>query len=102
MRRLGAVPGGDGAVDVCVWAPGAHSVAVRSDEDVELERDGELWVGRFSGEDYRFVVDGEAWADPCSRWQPEGVTGPSRVLDTSAFEFSDDGWGRGEHDKGLR
>jgi maltooligosyltrehalose trehalohydrolase len=94
MRRLGAVPHGDGTVEVCVWAPGAGSVRVRTDDDLELERDGECWFGRFTGNDYLLVVDGEAWPDPCSRWQPEGVTGPSRVLDTAAFEWSDDAWDR--------
>jgi maltooligosyltrehalose trehalohydrolase len=93
VRRLGAVPVGDGTVDLCVWAPGARAVSVRSDEDVELEREGELWVGRFGGEDYRLAVDGAEWPDPCSRWQPEGVNGPSRVLDTTSFEWSDDEWG---------
>ncbi len=40
------------------------------------------------GDDYRFVLDGgDAWPDPCSRWQPEGVRGPSRVLDPAAFEI---------------
>jgi maltooligosyltrehalose trehalohydrolase len=89
---LGAVPRGDGTVDVCVWAPGAGSVAVRAEEEVALERDGELWLGSFSGDDYLLVVDGAAWPDPCSRRQPDGVAGPSRVLDTSAFEWSDDDW----------
>ena len=93
MPRLGAVPCGDGTVEVCVWAPAAGSVFVRSDEDVKLERDGEYWAGAFAGDDYRLVVDGEAWPDPCSRWQPEGVTGPSRVLDAAALEWSDDSWG---------
>jgi maltooligosyltrehalose trehalohydrolase len=92
MRRLGAVPRGDGTAEVCVWAPAAGSVLVRSDEDVALERDGECWVGRFAGDDYLLVVDGESWPDPCSRWQPSGVTGRSRVLDSTAFEWSDDGW----------
>jgi maltooligosyltrehalose trehalohydrolase len=92
VRRLGAVPCSDGTAEACVWAPRAGSVLVRSDEDVELERDGECWVGVFAGEDYRLVVDGQAWPDPCSRWQPEGVTGPSRVLDTGAFAWTDDGW----------
>jgi maltooligosyltrehalose trehalohydrolase len=92
MRRLGAVPVGDGTVEVCVWAPDARAISVRADEDVPLHREDEFWVGSFTGEDYRLVVDGEAWPDPCSRWQPEGVAGPSRVLDTSAFEWSDDGW----------
>lgn len=91
MRRLGAVPVA-GAVEVCVWAPDAQAVSVRSDEDVALEREGECWVGQFAGQDYLLVVDGKPWPDPCSRWQPEGVTGPSRVLDTGAFEWGDDGW----------
>src|SRR5207237_567474 len=34
VRRLGAVPVGDGTVGVCVWAPGAEAVSVRSDEPV--------------------------------------------------------------------
>ena len=83
---------GDGTVGVCVWAPGAEAVSVRSDETVVLERDGEYWVGRFRGDDYLLAVDGEERPDPCSRWQPEGVNGPSRVLDTGAFAWSDDGW----------
>jgi maltooligosyltrehalose trehalohydrolase len=91
-QRLGAVPCGDGTADACVWAPHAGSVRVRSDEEVELEHDGECWVGTFAGEEYLLVVDGRALPDPCSRWQPEGVAGPSRVLDTNAFEWSDNGW----------
>ena len=92
MRRLGAVPLRDGTVELCVWGPGARAVSVRSDGEVALERDGDCWVGVFGGTDYRLVVDGEEWPDPCSRWQPEGVKGPSRVLDTSAFDWSDGGW----------
>ncbi|MFL5915235.1 MAG: alpha-amylase family glycosyl hydrolase [Gaiellaceae bacterium] len=93
MRRLGAaVPVGDGTVELSVWAPAARSVFVRSDEEAGLEQVGEWWFGRFTGQDYVLVVDGTAWPDPCSRWQPEGVTGPSRVLDTGAFEWSDGDW----------
>jgi maltooligosyltrehalose trehalohydrolase len=32
------------------------------------------------GDDYRFVLDGEALPDPASRSQPEGLRGPSRVV----------------------
>jgi len=92
VPRLGAVPCGDGTADVCVWAPGARSVTVRADGEIELERSGEYWTGRFDGADYLLVVDGEPWPDPCSRWQPEGVIGRSRVVDPSGFEWSDDGW----------
>ena len=91
--NLGAVPVGDGAVDVCVWAPTAGSVGVRSGaETTPLERDDECWRGSFSGEDYLLVVDDKEWPDPCSRSQPQGVRGPSRVLDTSGFAWSDAGW----------
>jgi maltooligosyltrehalose trehalohydrolase len=92
VLRLGAVPGGDGTVELCVWAPGARSVSVRADEEVALERDGECWIGQFTGEGYLLVVGGEAWPDPCSRRQPQGVSGRSGVLDTAAFEWSDAGW----------
>src|SRR5262249_10851873 len=41
------------------------------------------------GEDYLFVLDGDAaLPDPCSRYQPEGILGPSRIVDTSAFEIA--------------
>src|SRR5262249_35842469 len=33
-----------------------------------------------AGDDYLFVVDDQRLPDPSSRWQPEGIRGPSRVL----------------------
>ena len=33
------------------------------------------------GDDYRYVVNGKAFPDPWSRWQPKGLRGPSRVFD---------------------
>jgi maltooligosyltrehalose trehalohydrolase len=45
------------------------------------------------GADYLYVLDGAAWPDPCSRFQPEGVRGPSRVVDPGRFAWSDDAWG---------
>lgn len=98
---LGArpVPGG---VEFRVWAPWAQAVAVRLGErEAPLEpADTGVWeaiVAAAPGDDYRYVLrddDGEhrAWPDPCSRFQPEGVRGPSRVVDPSAFAWSDDGW----------
>jgi maltooligosyltrehalose trehalohydrolase len=75
-----------GAVEFRVWAPRAESVAVRVRErDIELDGAGygvhEVTVSSVdAGEDYWFVVDGEPFPDPSSRWQPEGLRGPSRVL----------------------
>ncbi len=46
-----------------------------------------------AGDDYRFVLDdGRRFPDPCSRCQPEGVRGPSRVVDPAAFAWTADGW----------
>ena len=92
--RLGAVPVEPGRVATRVWAPNARTVAVRlgdADQPLEEEADG-VWAGEVAavpGDDYRFVLDGEAaWPDPCSRWQPDGVRGPSRILDTGSFEIA--------------
>src|SRR5215211_4318634 len=86
---LGAVPVGDGLVEFEVWAPNARSVSVLGHE---LERgDDGVFSGTVEaqpGDDYRLRLDGgEEWPDPCSREQPEGVRGPSRIVDTSAFDI---------------
>jgi maltooligosyltrehalose trehalohydrolase len=87
VHRLGAAPQGPGLTEFRVWAPNAKSVAV---DGHALER-GEQGV--FAGlapvtGDYWFEADGRALPDPCSRWQPGGLRGPSRVLDAGAFEWS--------------
>src|SRR5437763_3800393 len=82
---LGAVPGGDGRTSFRVWAPRAKSLGLRlRGEYVELEDQG---FGVYAaeaeadhGDDYSYVVDGSELPDPCSRWQPQGLRGPSRVL----------------------
>jgi len=43
------------------------------------------------GANYLFVLDGEAHPDPCSRFQPEGIDGASRVVDVGAFAWTDAG-----------
>ena len=87
---LGAVPRPDGRTAFRVWAPNARSRrgrrATRSSRPAAAS--GRARRRSRPGDDYRFVVDGAAWPDPCSRWQPEGVRGPSRVLDTSSFEIA--------------
>src|SRR4051794_8883201 len=70
-----------------VWAPRAESLALRirgrdipmSDRDhlgwCEIEAEAE------HGDNYFYVVDGRELPDPWSRWQPDGLRGPSRVFD---------------------
>lgn len=90
---FGAVPVESETVSFRTWAPAARTVAVRledGDHPLTETHDG-VWEGQApaaSGDDYHLVLDGrDAWPDPCSRWQPQGVRGPSRVLDTSSFEI---------------
>lgn len=74
---------------VRVWAPRASSVEVLCDSariPASQERGG-WWAGPVlaPGVDYAFSIDGgPPRPDPRSRWQPEGVHGPSRRSDPVA------------------
>ena len=81
-------------------------VEIESEIDIEivqLEREAgavaelDTWsvtvAGVGHGDRYRFRLDGGDWlADPASRWQPDGVHGPSAVVDESVFRWHDDAW----------
>jgi maltooligosyltrehalose trehalohydrolase len=100
---LGSHPRADGATVFRAWAPRASSLAVRSAKgDLPLE---DVGFGVYEGAtdigaqaDYEFVIasasTGETLVlpDPCSRHQPDGLRGASRVLDPTAFEWSDGGF----------
>ena len=96
-RPFGARPGADGTTEFRVWAPRAESLALRvGGRDVGLADAGhgvrEATTEAAGGDDYAFVVDGNELPDPCTRWQPGGLRGPSRVLDPASFEWSDGGF----------
>ncbi|GAA2649719.1 malto-oligosyltrehalose trehalohydrolase [Paractinoplanes durhamensis] len=82
-----------------VWVP-EKTVKLRlAGEDREMERGDDGWwrldvPSAGPGSDYAYVLpDIEApLPDPRSPWQPDGVHGPSRVYDQSAFEWSDQSW----------
>jgi maltooligosyltrehalose trehalohydrolase len=86
-----------------VWAPAVQRLAVRLERGGEppglepLERgvDGvfEGVVAARAGDRYRYVLDeAGAFPDPASRFQPDGVHGPSEIIDPSTFEWTDAGW----------
>jgi maltooligosyltrehalose trehalohydrolase len=82
---LGALPQSGGTTEFRVWAPNAERVSVRvGGEEHPLEPEGDgLAAARLdapAGADYVYVADGREYADPCSRCQPEGLRGPSRVV----------------------
>ncbi|MBV9169654.1 MAG: malto-oligosyltrehalose trehalohydrolase [Chloroflexi bacterium] len=95
---MGATPS-DGSTVFRVWAPAATSVDVVVDgtpNPMQRERDG-LWCASVRDatpeSSYRFRLNGaDAFPDPYSRSQPDGVHGPSQVVDPRAFEWHDSGW----------
>jgi maltooligosyltrehalose trehalohydrolase len=94
---LGAVPTPGGTTRFRVWAPRAQTLALELDgatTPLEPQGHGVFTIERpaAAGADYAYRVDGERLSDPCSRWQPDGLRGPSRVLDTAAFAWTDAGW----------
>ena len=94
---LGAFPTPGGNTRFRVWAPRAGELALdREGAQARLEPAGfgvfEAELPAAPGTDYAYLVDGVRLPDPCSRWQPEGIRGPSRVLDTAAFAWTDEGF----------
>jgi maltooligosyltrehalose trehalohydrolase len=86
-----------------VWAPRARRVdlVLRGDERHALDGPDELgWYAGHAdaapGDDYAYSLDGGApRPDPRSPWQPDGVHGPSRLVDHDAFAWTDGDWAGG-------
>ncbi len=102
---------------VRVWAPGhprvtlvierpaqdatseAKSQGSSFPREVTLGREADGYHGGFApglgaGGRYRFRLgdDPALYADPASRYQPEGPFGPSELVDPSTFAWTDAGW----------
>lgn len=99
MNPLGASLHADG-ITFRVWAPACRTVDLviegRAPERMREVGDGicELTVPALeSGLRYQYRLDGERYRpDPVSRWQPEGVHGPSAVVDPTRFAWTDQGF----------
>lgn len=105
VRRLpvGAEVGG-GGLHFRVWAPKRQRVDIIFEEPslspVQLAAEEDGYFGGFAagakaGSLYSFQLDGgdKHYPDPASRFQPQGVHGPSQVIDPSAFKWMhDDKW----------
>ena len=94
---------GEGGVHFRVWAPLCRRVEVvletgPSQVSTELEAEpggyfAGLVAGAKAGDRYRYRLEGgDALPDPASRFQPEGPHGPSEVVDSAAFAWSDTDW----------
>jgi maltooligosyltrehalose trehalohydrolase len=106
---IGAEVSDDGSVHFRVWAPGHKKVELvlvgarepapegRTSYTLKDERNGYfsgVITAAHVGTLYRFRIDdaAEAYPDPASRCQPEGPHGPSCVVDSTAFEWTDSEW----------
>ncbi|GAB4361920.1 MAG: malto-oligosyltrehalose trehalohydrolase [Deltaproteobacteria bacterium] len=100
--RLGATPLPGGGCSFLVYAPFAKRVEVRLLSPVErivplepAERGYHRGIvpDAVPGSRYLFRLDGTAERpDPASRFQPDGVHGPSCVVDPGAFRWEERDW----------
>ncbi|MFL5348006.1 MAG: malto-oligosyltrehalose trehalohydrolase [Hyalangium sp.] len=99
---LGAQFLGDGRTRFRVWAPRRKHVEVCLHHasglrclPLEQAADG-YFEGTHpvpAGALYKYQLDGgDTYPDPCSRFQPEGPHGPSRVVDPNRFAWTDSAW----------
>ncbi len=86
-----------------LWAPAAHEVALRLEDengglDLPMTPLEEGWFERLvpeavAGQRYRYRLDGETLVpEPASRFQTEDVHGPSELIDPRAFPWPDGSW----------
>lgn len=97
---VGAEPR-SGGFSLRVFASEAAQVSVETDDGrafvLEAEGDGyhSAVLPLLTGDRYWLRLDGgdERFADPASRFQPEGLAGPSQLVDPRGFAWTDAGWG---------
>ena len=100
---IGAELCAGGGVDFRVWAPKCQRVAVVFEDSnqaaIELERGDDGYFSGYApsateGTLYRYKLDDDqAYPDPVTRYQPQGVHGPSQIVDPSRFKWTDEQWG---------
>lgn len=100
---FGAEVGDDGTVEFRLWAPAAKNV------QLQLRRNGHVqhltplanadgWYSLHTdqaqpGDLYSYLINNEHTVpDPASRFQPQGVHGPSQVIDPTMAEWRDNIW----------
>ncbi len=85
-------------VDFRVWAPHCPELRLqllgRGEFPMPREADGSFSVTlpAVAGDHYFYRVGERRVPDPVSRYLPEGVHGPTEIVDPAAFPWTDDGW----------
>jgi maltooligosyltrehalose trehalohydrolase len=99
---FGAIRSQDG-VRFSVWAPASRRVELHLHDGAAagvhlLARNTEglyeTWIrGAAAGDRYTYALDdGDRLPDPASRFQPEGVHGPSQIVDPCSYVWHDSRW----------
>ncbi len=91
-----------GGVCFRLWAPTAREVALelsggRAPSRMPMRAAGDGWYETVSAEaaagaHYRYRIGEHAVPDPASRFQPQGVHGPSQVVDARDYRWRETGW----------
>ena len=101
QQTIGVTLDKSGMATVRVWAPYAKEVEINiSSKKMQIELvkgDYGYWEVHTdkiqAGDAYKFILDKEKeLPDPASRSQPEGVHGPSKVVDLGTFAWNDKAW----------
>ncbi|HTC95652.1 MAG TPA: malto-oligosyltrehalose trehalohydrolase [Terriglobales bacterium] len=89
----------NGTCNFRVWAPRAGQMKLRlvggAEHAMTREADGffSLTAPAHAGDRYFYLPDGhQPVPDPVSRLLPEGVHGPTEIVDPADFSWSDDSW----------
>ena len=98
----GAIINTRGVCNFNVWSPMAGRMELKIFGDNELRLpmnkvNNNFWTlaveNLHPGDKYFYVIDGnKSRPDPASYFQPEGVHGPSQVIDHNSFKWQDDNW----------
>src|SRR3954469_8118805 len=81
-----------------IWAPNAEKLRLETgNEQIDLAKSQRGWwtapVELEHGQDYSLTIDDKHGVpDPRSPWQPKGVHRPSRHVDQSRFQWTDEAW----------
>ncbi len=100
--QTGAKYSGNGRCQFTVWAPEKEKMTLHivypNEQKVQMQKDEEGYftveVATPAGTRYLYIIDDaeKGLPDPASQYQPEGVHGPSEVVDHASFKWNDNKW----------
>ncbi len=96
MKKIGAIYSTDGC-EFIVWSPLSKTIDLYlndQDKKIRMEKDCEdYWKAMVKdikpGRKYYYMLNGNKRGDPASNFQPDGIDGPSQIIDHSTFEWQD-------------